>query len=126
MRLRHPADSSSGAATRRDACTIISLLAAPRRRVETGREPSSRIPMLTVVYPGTCDPFTRGHEDLVRRAASLFDHVVIGVAESASRQPFFTTSARVEMAREVLKPLANVVVKPFSGLLMDFVHAQKS
>jgi pantetheine-phosphate adenylyltransferase len=82
--------------------------------------------MLTVVYPGTFDPFTRGHEDLVRRAASLFDHVVIGVADSASKQPFFTTSDRVEMAREVLKPLANVVVKPFSGLLMDFVHAQKS
>jgi pantetheine-phosphate adenylyltransferase len=82
--------------------------------------------MLTVVYPGTFDPFTRGHEDLVRRAASLFDHVVIGVADSASKQPFFTTSDRVEMAREVLKPLANVVVKPFSGLLMDFVHTEKS
>jgi pantetheine-phosphate adenylyltransferase len=82
--------------------------------------------MLTVVYPGTFDPFTRGHEDLARRAARLFDHVIIGVADSASKQPFFTTADRVEMAREVLQPLANVVVKPFSGLLMDFVHTQKS
>ena len=81
--------------------------------------------MLTVVYPGTFDPFTRGHEDLARRAAKLFDHVVIGVADSASKQPFFTTAERVEMAREVLKPFTNVVVKSFSGLLMDFVHEQK-
>ena len=80
--------------------------------------------MLTVVYPGTFDPFTRGHEDLVRRAAKLFDHVIIGVADSASKQPFFTTAERVEMAREVLAPFANVEVKSFSGLLMDFVHEQ--
>ena len=82
--------------------------------------------MLTVVYPGTFDPFTRGHEDLARRAAKLFDHVIIGVADSASKQPFFTTAERVEMAQEVLKPFANVVVRPFSGLLMDFVHTQNS
>lgn len=82
--------------------------------------------MLTVVYPGTFDPFTRGHEDLARRAAKLFDGVVIGVADSASKQPFFSTAERVEMAREVLKPYANVEVKPFSGLLMNFVHDQKS
>lgn len=81
--------------------------------------------MLNVVYPGTFDPFTRGHEDLVRRAAKLFDNVVIGVADSASKQPFFSAGERVEMAREVLQPFANVVVKPFSGLLMDFVHQEK-
>ena len=51
--------------------------------------------MLTVVYPGTFDPFTRGHEDLVRRAARLFDRVIVGVADSASKQPFFTTDERV-------------------------------
>ena len=82
--------------------------------------------MLTVVYPGTFDPFTRGHEDLVRRGAKLFDHVIIGVADSASKQPFFTTPERVEMAREVLAPFTNVVVKSFSGLLMDFVHEQNA
>jgi pantetheine-phosphate adenylyltransferase len=80
--------------------------------------------MLTVVYPGTFDPFTRGHEDLVRRAAKLFDRVVIGVADSASKQPFFSTAERVDMAREVAAAFPNVEVKPFSGLLMDFVHDQ--
>ena len=78
--------------------------------------------MLTAVYPGTFDPFTRGHEDLVRRGAKLFDRMIVGVADSASKQPFFTTAERVDMAREVVAPFANVEVKSFSGLLMDFVH----
>ena len=80
--------------------------------------------MLTVIYPGTFDPFTRGHEDLVRRASKTFDRVIVGVADSAGKQPFFTTSERVEMAREAVAPFPNVEVKPFSGLLMDFVHDQ--
>ncbi|HET9751205.1 MAG TPA: pantetheine-phosphate adenylyltransferase [Casimicrobiaceae bacterium] len=79
---------------------------------------------MKVVYPGTFDPFTRGHEDLVRRAARVFDHVVVAVAESASKRPFFTGDERVEMAREVLGPLSNVEVIGFSSLLMDFVHEQ--
>jgi pantetheine-phosphate adenylyltransferase len=70
------------------------------------------------------DPFTRGHEDLVRRAARLFDHVVVGIADSESKRPFFTTAERVAMAREVLEPIANVEVAAFSALLMDFVHQQ--
>jgi pantetheine-phosphate adenylyltransferase len=82
--------------------------------------------MLTVVYPGTFDPFTRGHEDLVRRAARLFDRVIIGIAESESKRPFFTTAERIEMTREVLAPFANVEVKGFSGLLMDFVATQNA
>jgi pantetheine-phosphate adenylyltransferase len=82
--------------------------------------------MLKVVYPGTFDPLTRGHEDIVRRAARLFDRVVVGVADSAAKHPFFTTSERVEMAREVLSPFANVEVAPFSSLLMDFVHEQQA
>jgi pantetheine-phosphate adenylyltransferase len=80
--------------------------------------------MLKVVYPGTFDPFTRGHEDLTRRAAKLFDHVVVGIADSRSKQPFFSTDERLAMAREVLSPYSNVEVLPFSSLLMDFVHAQ--
>jgi pantetheine-phosphate adenylyltransferase len=80
--------------------------------------------MLKVVYPGTFDPFTRGHEDLVRRAARIFDQVVVGVAASAAKQPFFTTAERVDMAREVLAPYPNVTVEAFSTLLMAFVHAQ--
>ncbi len=80
--------------------------------------------MLKVVYPGTFDPLTRGHEDIVRRAARLFDRVIVGVADSAAKRPFFTTRERVDMARAVLAPFANVEVEPFSSLLMDFVHAQ--
>ncbi len=80
-------------------------------------------PMLKVVYPGTFDPFTRGHEDLVRRAAQLFHTVVVGVAASASKTPYFGLEERVEMAREVLAPFPNVTVTSFSSLLMDFVHA---
>jgi pantetheine-phosphate adenylyltransferase len=79
---------------------------------------------MKVVYPGTFDPFTRGHEDLVRRAARLFDVVVVAIADSAAKQPFFPASERIEMAREVLRRYANVEVLGFSSLLMEFVKAQ--
>jgi len=79
--------------------------------------------MLKVVYPGTFDPFTKGHEDLVRRAAKLFDRVVVGIADSESKRPMFTAPERIAMTREVLADYANVEVMGFSGLLMDFVHS---
>jgi pantetheine-phosphate adenylyltransferase len=79
---------------------------------------------MKVVYPGTFDPFTRGHEDLVRRASRLFDVVVVAIADSAAKQPFFPAAERIEMAREVLRPYANVEVLGFSSLLMEFVKAQ--
>ncbi|TRZ63868.1 MAG: pantetheine-phosphate adenylyltransferase, partial [Rhodocyclaceae bacterium] len=59
------------------------------------------------VYPGTFDPLTRGHEDLVRRASRLFDRVIVGVAHSRTKQPFFTLQERVDMAREVLVQYTN-------------------
>ena len=80
--------------------------------------------MLKVVYPGTFDPFTRGHEDLVRRASALFSEVVVGVADSRSKAPFFSTEERVAMASEVLAGFPNVRVTSFSTLLMDFVHRE--
>jgi pantetheine-phosphate adenylyltransferase len=79
---------------------------------------------MKVVYPGTFDPFTRGHEDLVRRASRLFDTVVVAIADSASKKPFFTAAERIAMAREVLQPFRNVEVVGFSSLLMDFVNEQ--
>jgi len=79
--------------------------------------------MLKVVYPGTFDPFTRGHEDIVRRAARIFDLVVVAIADSESKRPLFTTAERIAMAREVLNGYGNVQVMGFSSLLMDFVHA---
>jgi len=84
------------------------------------------VPSLKVIYPGTFDPFTRGHEDLVRRAARLFDIVIVGIADSESKHPFFSTAERIEMTREVLAPFANVEVEGFSTLLMDFVHAKQA
>ena len=80
--------------------------------------------MLTVVYPGTFDPFTRGHEDLVRRAARLFDRVVVGVAKGESKQPLFTLDERIAMAREVVADVTNATVVGFDTLLMRFVEAQ--
>ena len=77
-----------------------------------------------VIYPGTFDPFTLGHEDLVRRAARLFDEIVVAVADSQSKRPCFTPDERVDIAREVLKPYGNVSVMRFSGLLIDFARAQ--
>jgi pantetheine-phosphate adenylyltransferase len=79
--------------------------------------------MLTVVYPGTFDPITRGHEDIVRRAAKLFDRVVVGIADSESKRPMFPSGERIALAREVLAEHRNVEVAGFSGLLMDFVHS---
>ena len=80
--------------------------------------------MLTIVYPGTFDPFTRGHEDLARRAARLFERVVVGVAAGETKRPVFSLDERVAMAREVLADLPNVQVTGFSTLLMKFVHEQ--
>ena len=80
--------------------------------------------MIKVVYPGTFDPLTRGHEDLVRRAAGVFDRVVVAVADSKAKQPFFSAAERIAMTREVLSPFPNVEVTGFSSLLMEFVRAQ--
>jgi pantetheine-phosphate adenylyltransferase len=76
----------------------------------------------TAVYPGTFDPITLGHEDLARRASRLFDYVVLAVADSRAKRPFFSLDERVEMARHVLRDLTNVEVVGFSGLLMKFVQ----
>ena len=77
--------------------------------------------MKHAVYPGTFDPMTRGHEDLVRRASQLFDRVTVAIAASRVKNPFFTLEERVQMAREVLAPYPNVDVRGFSGLLMAFL-----
>ena len=76
------------------------------------------------VYPGTFDPMTLGHEDLVRRAAKLFDHVVVAVADSRTKRPLFTLAERIDMARSALRDVENVTIVGFSGLLMHFVQEQ--
>jgi len=82
--------------------------------------------MVIAVYPGTFDPLTRGHEDLVRRAAGLFSKLVVGVADSRAKQPFFKLDERIAIAREVLSHYPNVEVAGFRGLLKDFVRDQNA
>lgn len=78
---------------------------------------------LRVVYPGTFDPFTRGHDDLVRRAAAMFDHVTVAVAESQRKAAFFTLADRVAMVKEVLSDVPNAEVLSFDCLLNDFLKS---
>lgn len=82
--------------------------------------------MLTAVYPGTFDPLTRGHEDLVRRASKLYNKLVVGVADSRNKKPFFTHTERIAIAQEVLSHYPNVHIAGFSGLLKDFVREQEA
>lgn len=79
-----------------------------------------------IVYPGTFDPLTRGHEDLVRRASAIFDEVVLAVAANVGKSPFFSLEERMAMASEVLASVPGVTVTSFSGLLVDFMRAQNA
>jgi pantetheine-phosphate adenylyltransferase len=79
--------------------------------------------MPSVVYPGTFDPITRGHEDLVRRAVKLFGGVTVAVAESGSKRPFFSLEERVAMAREALADIPGVAVQGFGALLVEYMRA---
>lgn len=72
------------------------------------------------IYPGTFDPITNGHADLIERAANLFSEVVVGIANNPSKNPMFTLDERVELVRQVTDQLPNVSVVGFSGLLVDF------
>ena len=79
-----------------------------------------------VVYPGTFDPITNGHLDLVERASHLFDYVIVGIAASTKKNPLFTVDERVELAKEVLGDLDNVEVCGFNYLLLDLVEEKKA
>ncbi|WP_394148008.1 pantetheine-phosphate adenylyltransferase [Shewanella atlantica] len=78
------------------------------------------------IYPGTFDPVTNGHADLIERAAKLFKHVVIGIAANPSKQPRFTLEERVKLLQIVTSHLDNVEVVGFSGLLVDFAKEQNA
>ena len=81
---------------------------------------------VVAIYPGTFDPITNGHTDLVQRAAGLFDHVIVGIAANPSKTPLFDLEHRVEMATQVLRPFSNVEVCGFSDLLVHFAKAKKA
>lgn len=77
--------------------------------------------MTIAVYPGTFDPFTLGHVDLVQRASRLFDKLVVAIATSSNKHPIFSLEERIKLGKELFKKLPNVEVIGFDGLLIDFV-----
>jgi pantetheine-phosphate adenylyltransferase len=80
--------------------------------------------MRKILYPGTFDPLTRGHEDIVKRAAGIFDQVIVAVAASASKDPLFDLDERIALAQAVLADLPNVRVIGFKGLLVDLARTE--
>ena len=78
------------------------------------------------VYSGTFDPLTLGHEDVARRAAGLFDTVILAVAVAHHKKTLFSLEARIMLAKIALKSIANVIVLPFDGLIMDFCKTQSA
>ncbi len=78
---------------------------------------------MTAVYPGTFDPMTMGHEDLMRRASRLFDKLILAVAAGHHKRTMFTIAERLDIAKEIARPYPNVEVVAFRGLLCDFVIA---
>ena len=81
--------------------------------------------MRTVIYPGSFDPVTNGHLDIIQRAARLFDRVIVAVASSDAKQPLFSQARRVELVRTTVATIPNVEVDTFSGLLVEYVRARQ-
>ena len=77
------------------------------------------MPNITAIYPGTFDPLTLGHEELVRRASQLFDHLIVAVAAGHHKKPMFDLQERLDMVREAVAKYGNVTVEAYDGLLRD-------
>ena len=82
--------------------------------------------MLTGIYPGSFDPVTYGHLDIIKRSAEMVDELVVGVLMNKAKTPLFSVEERVKMLKEVTKDLSNVKVVPFDGLLVEFARQQKA
>lgn len=82
--------------------------------------------LVKAIYPGTFDPLTNGHLDLIARGAKIFDHLVVAILRNESKNPLFSVEERVEMIRESTKAFPNVSVATFDGLLVDFARQEKA
>jgi len=82
--------------------------------------------MSIAVYPGSFDPITNGHLDVIKRGVRVFERLVVAVADNPAKQSLFSKEERVEMIREVSKPFRNVEVDAFDGLVVDYVHRKKA
>lgn len=82
--------------------------------------------MKTAVYPGSFDPVTNGHIDVIERALKIFDKVIVAVGDNPGKKPTFTTEERIEMLKESTKGLENIEIDSFSGLLLDYVKSKNS
>ena len=82
--------------------------------------------MKKAIYPGSFDPVTLGHLDIIKRASKIFDHVIIGVLNNTSKTPLFSSEERVNMLRDVLCDIDNVSVESFNGLLVDFAKQKNT
>ena len=81
--------------------------------------------MKTAVYPGSFDPVTFGHMDIIRRAAAMFDHLVVTVMNNSSKSPLFSVDERVKILQEVTKDLPNVEIDSYDGLMIDYCREKK-
>ena len=79
-----------------------------------------------VIYPGTFDPITNGHLDLIKRTSTMFNHIIVAVAASPSKKTLFTLEERVELVKQSVSSLDNVSVEGFSGLMVDFAKQKKA
>ncbi|GAB4301620.1 MAG: pantetheine-phosphate adenylyltransferase [Desulfuromonadia bacterium] len=84
------------------------------------------MPLTIAVYPGSFDPITNGHVDIIRRSLRIFDHVVVAVARNSGKTPLFSIEERVQLIREVLKDDPQASVDTFDGLLVDFVRSRNA
>ena len=81
--------------------------------------------MRTIIYPGSFDPITNGHLDVIQRAARLFDRVIVAIAVSESKHPLFTLEERLEQVTRAIRPFKNVKADTFTGLLVDYVEGRQ-
>ena len=82
--------------------------------------------MTTAVYPGSFDPVTNGHLDIIHRASKMFDHLIIAVLKNSAKSPLFTTEERVKMLEEITAGISNCTVETFDGLTIDYCHSKNA